>query len=151
MRPRLTAVPPRSTSPQPLSRSDQISARRVPVDWPREAEEKSDKNGPLFERSEFGPFRFFLSIAGIGQSSGSPSFGYFSWRSKKSDCPRGISGPWQTRHFTSSNPSLRSGRTGSGEGRNATSPRQTLRYTQGERSETSTFKRRTAALSLPRG
>ena len=22
----------------------------VPVDWPREAEEKSDQNGPLFER-----------------------------------------------------------------------------------------------------
>jgi hypothetical protein len=29
------------------------------------------------------PFRFFLSIAGSGQSSGSPSFGYFSWRSKR--------------------------------------------------------------------
>ena len=48
----------------PSRDSDQSSARRVPVDWPREAEEKSDKNGPLFERSEFGPFRFFLNIAG---------------------------------------------------------------------------------------
>jgi hypothetical protein len=66
-----------------------MSARRVPVDWPREAEEKSDQNGPLFERSEFGPFRFFLSIAGSGQSSGSPFFGYFFWRSKKSDSPSG--------------------------------------------------------------
>jgi hypothetical protein len=35
----------------------------VPVDCPLEAQEKSDQNGKLFERSEFFPFRFFLSIA----------------------------------------------------------------------------------------
>jgi hypothetical protein len=29
------------------------------VDCPREAQEKSDQNGKLFERSEFFPFRFF--------------------------------------------------------------------------------------------
>ena len=33
-----------------MSRSDQISVRRVPVDWPREAEEKSDQNEKLSER-----------------------------------------------------------------------------------------------------
>jgi len=33
-----------------ISRSDQISARRVPVDWPREAEEKSDQNAKLSDR-----------------------------------------------------------------------------------------------------
>jgi hypothetical protein len=63
------------------------------VDCPREAQEKSDQNGKLFERSEFFPFRFFLSIAGSGQSSGSPSFGYFSWRRKKSDSPLGEKKP----------------------------------------------------------
>ena len=36
----------------------------VPVDWPREAEEKSDQNEKPSERSEFFSFRFFLSIAG---------------------------------------------------------------------------------------
>jgi hypothetical protein len=66
--------------------------RRVPVDWPREAEEKSDQNGKLFERSEFFPFRFFLSIAGSGQSPGSPFFGYFIWRSKESNSPPGETG-----------------------------------------------------------
>ena len=43
---------------------DQVSVRRAPVDWPREAEEKSDQNEKLSERSEFFSFRFFLSIAG---------------------------------------------------------------------------------------
>ena len=46
------------------SQSDQISARWVPVDWPRDAEEKSDQNEKLSERSEFFSFRYFLSIAG---------------------------------------------------------------------------------------
>jgi len=69
------------------SRSDQISIRRVPVDWPREAEEKSDQNGPLFERSEFRAVPLFSEHRriracpgeGRGQSSGLPSFGYFFW------------------------------------------------------------------------
>ena len=90
------------------SRSDPISARRVHVDWPREAEEKSDQNEKLSERSEFFSFRFFLSIAGSGQSSGSPSFGYFSWRSKKSDTPSGEIGAWHTETICASS-GLRTG------------------------------------------
>ncbi len=34
-----------------------------PVGWPQEAQEKSDQNEKLSERSEFFSFRFFLSIA----------------------------------------------------------------------------------------
>jgi hypothetical protein len=60
----------------------------VPVDWPREAEEKSDQNEKLSERSEFFSFRFFLSIAGIGQSSGSPFLWLLAFgEAKESDCP----------------------------------------------------------------
>jgi hypothetical protein len=73
---------------QSPSRSDQISALWVPVDWPREAEEKSDQNEKLSERSEFFSFRFFLSIAGLGQSPGSPFLWLLAFgEAKESDCP----------------------------------------------------------------
>ena len=44
---------------QPSSPTDQTSARRIPVDWPREAEEKRDQNEKLSERSEFLHSAFF--------------------------------------------------------------------------------------------
>jgi hypothetical protein len=57
-----------------------------PLIGPEKRKKKAIRTADCLSDSEFPPFRFFLSIAGIGQSSGSPSFGYFSWRSKKSDC-----------------------------------------------------------------
>jgi hypothetical protein len=47
----------------------------VPVDWPREAEEKSDQNGLLFERSEFRAVPFFSEHRRIGPIVG----GAFFW------------------------------------------------------------------------
>ena len=87
------------------SRSDQVSARRVPVDWPREAEEKSDQNEKLSERSEFFSFRFFLSIAGKGQSSGSPFLWLLSFgEAKESDSPSGETGGARTTKLRSTFP-----------------------------------------------
>ena len=59
---------------------------------PEKRKKKAIRTKNCLSDSEFFPFRFVLSIAGIGQSSGSPFFGYLFWRSKKSDCPRGTSG-----------------------------------------------------------
>ena len=93
-------------SPRASSRSNQISVRRVPIDWPREAEEKRDQNEKLSERSEFFSFRFFLSIAGIGQSSGSPFLWLLAFgEAKESDSPTGETGGSQTSHFMQSAPS----------------------------------------------
>ena len=79
------------------SRSDQLSARRVPVEWPRDAEEKSDENEKLSERSEFFSFRFILSIAGSGQSSGSPPLWLLSsGEAEESDSPTGQTGGRRT-------------------------------------------------------
>ena len=63
-----------------------------PLIGPEKRKKKAIRTENCLSDSEFFPFRFFLSIGGLGQSSGSPSFGYFSWRSKKGDCPRGMSG-----------------------------------------------------------
>jgi len=116
-----------------------------PLIGPEKRRKKAIRTKNCLSDSEFFSFRFFLSIAGIGQSSGSPFFGYFLWRSKESDCPRGISGTWQTNQIISSDPSLRSGRTENEE--RTTSLHQTLRYAQGERGGTPTFVGRAAALS----
>ena len=90
----------------PPPRSDRTSARRVPVDWPREAEEKSDQDEKLSERSEFFSFRFFLSIAGIGQSSGSALLWLLSsGEAEESDSPTGETGAWHTNHIIRSAPS----------------------------------------------
>jgi hypothetical protein len=75
-------------------------AIRIPVDWPREAEEKSDQNEKLSERSEFFSFRLFLSIAGKGQSPGSPLLWLLSsGEAEESDSPPGETGAWQTNNI----------------------------------------------------
>ena len=63
-----------------------------PLIGPEKRRKKAIRTKNCLSDSEFFSFRFFLSIAGSGQSSGSPSFGYFSWRSKKSDCPAARAG-----------------------------------------------------------
>jgi hypothetical protein len=62
-----------------------------PLIGPEKRKKKAIRTKNCLSDSEFFSFRFFLSIAGSGQSSGSPFFGYLLWRSKESDCPRGMS------------------------------------------------------------
>ena len=58
-----------------------------PLIGPEKRRKKAIRTKNCLSDSEFFSFRFFLSIAGIGQSSGSPFLGYLFWRSKKGDCP----------------------------------------------------------------
>jgi hypothetical protein len=63
-----------------------------PLIGPEKRKKKATRTARCLSEASFGPFRFFLSIAGSGQSSGSPFLGYLFWRSKKGNCPRGMSG-----------------------------------------------------------
>ena len=44
--------------------------------------------------ASFGPRDVFASNLGSGRMSASPFFGYLFWRSKKGNCPRGMSSSW---------------------------------------------------------
>ena len=71
-----------------LSLSDQIFVRGGPrVFAPEIWSENVDEAVRCLSVASFGPRDVFASNLGSGRMSGSPSFGYFSWRSKKSDCP----------------------------------------------------------------
>jgi hypothetical protein len=60
---------------------------------PEKRKKKAIRTARCLSAASFGLFRFFLSIAGIGQSSGSPFLWLLSFgEAKESDCPRGISG-----------------------------------------------------------
>jgi hypothetical protein len=47
-----------------------------PLIGPEKRKKKAIRTARCLSAASFGLFRFFLSIAGSGQSSGSPSFGY---------------------------------------------------------------------------
>jgi hypothetical protein len=70
-----------------------------PLIGPEKRKKKAIRTADCLSVSEFPPFRFFLSIAGSGQSSGSPFLGYLFWRSKKGDSPTGETGAWHTNHI----------------------------------------------------
>jgi hypothetical protein len=57
---------------QSSSRSDQASGLGPPWIVPEKRRKKAIRTARCLSEASFGPFRFFLSIAGSGQSSGSP-------------------------------------------------------------------------------
>jgi hypothetical protein len=70
------------------SRSDQISVRMGPrVFDPDIWSENVDEAVRCLSVASSGPRDVFASNLESRRLSGSPSFGYFSWRSKKNDCP----------------------------------------------------------------
>jgi hypothetical protein len=76
-----------------------------PLIGPEKRKKKAIRTKNCLSDSEFFSFRFFLSSAGKGQSSGSPFLGYLFWRSKKGDSPTGETGAWHTNHFIPRTPS----------------------------------------------
>ena len=82
-------------SPSPHREAIKYRLGGSPLIGPEKRKKKAIRTARCLSVASFGLFRFFLSIAGIGQSSGSPFLGYLFWRSKKGNCPRGISGKVQ--------------------------------------------------------
>jgi hypothetical protein len=59
-----------------------------PLIGPEKRKKKAIRTARCLSEASFGLFRFFLSIAGIGQSSGSPFLWLLSFgEAKESDCP----------------------------------------------------------------
>ena len=79
-------IKPRAKGKNPNSRSPHRKAIKYPLDGspligPEKRKKKAIRTARCLSAASFGLFRFFLSIAGPGQSSGSPFLGYLFWRS----------------------------------------------------------------------
>jgi hypothetical protein len=66
---------------------------QAPLIGPEKRKKKAIRTARCLSAASFGPFRFFLSIAGKGQSSGSPLLWLLSsGEAEESDSPSGETG-----------------------------------------------------------